>query len=86
MKLIAIVASFLLATPAFSADVDRLRLPGVVTDLQRAIDGRLDPNALSAAALPPAYGTALEGQDRTPPGASLSPKLNPPGLEFRKSF
>jgi hypothetical protein len=86
MKLVAIFVFFLLAPPAFSADMDRFRLPGVVTDVQRAIGGRPDPNALSPATQPPAYGTALESLDQTPSGASLSPKLNPPGLEFRKSF
>ena len=74
------------STPAFSGDNDRLRLPGVVTDIQRVIDGRPDPNSLSAATQPPDHSTMLESQDKTPPGESLSPKLNPPGLEFKKSF
>jgi hypothetical protein len=86
MKRVAIVSSLLLATPAVSGDFDRLRLPGVVTDLQRVIDGRPDPNSLSAAMPPSAHETTLEFQDKAAPGASLSPKLNPPGLEFRKSF
>jgi hypothetical protein len=86
MKHIAIVTFLLLSTPAFSGDNDRLRLPGVVTDIQRVIDGRPDPNSLSAATQPPVYGTTLQNQDKTPQGASVSPKLNPPGLEFRKSF
>ncbi|MGO9428422.1 hypothetical protein [Rhodoblastus sp.] len=83
MKHIVVVSSFLLATPAFSGDI--LRLPGV-TDLQRVIDGRPDPNSLSATTQQPEHGTTLESQDKTPPGESLSPKLNPPGLEFKKSF
>ncbi|WP_294540354.1 hypothetical protein [uncultured Rhodoblastus sp.] len=86
MKHVATFASFLLlATPAFSGDFDKFRLPGVVTDLQRVIDGRPDPNSLSATQ-PPEHGMTLEGQANTPPGQSLSPKLNPPGLEFKKSF
>ena len=86
MKHIVTVSSFLLATPAFSGDIDKLRLPGVVTDLQRVIDGRPDPNSPSAATQPPEHGATLESQDKTPPAESLSPKLNPPGLEFKKSF
>ena len=85
MKHIVTLSSLLLATPAFSGDIDKLRFPGV-TDLQRVIDGRPDPNSLSAAMQPSEHGTMLESQNKTPPGESLSPKLNPPGLEFKKSF
>jgi hypothetical protein len=85
MKLIVTISSLFLATAAFAGDVDRSRLPGVVTDLQRVIDGRPDPNSLSATQ-PPEHGATPESQDKTPPGESLSPKLSPLGLEFRKSF
>lgn len=85
MKHIVIVWSFLLATPAFSGDIDKLRFPGV-TDLQHVIDGRPDPNSLLAARQPPEHGMTLGSDDKTPPGESLSPKWNPPGIEFKKSF
>jgi hypothetical protein len=85
MKHIVTIAYLLFATPAFSADIDKSRFPGA-TDLQRVIDGRPDPNSLSTATQPPEHATMLESPDKTPPGESLSPKLNPPGLEFKKSF
>jgi hypothetical protein len=85
MKHIVSLSALLLATPAFSGDIDRLRFPGI-NDFQRVIDGRSDPNSLSAATQPPEHGTTLESHNKTPPGESLSPKLNPPGLEFKKSF
>jgi hypothetical protein len=84
MKHVVTVLSLLLATPAFSADVDRLRLPGFVTEIPHLIDPRPDPNSL-AATQPLDRALTLESQDG-PSGQSLSPKLNPPGLEFKRSF
>lgn len=87
MKLVAAVSSLLLTTPAFSGDLDRLRptLPGLMTGVDHVIDTRPDPNSLSSLRMPELQ-TKPDAQEKTPPGESLSPKLNPPGIEFKKSF
>jgi hypothetical protein len=76
----------LFAIPAIAGDLDRLKpnLPGLVTDVQRNIDTRPNPNALPNL-LPPSRSGPGSPDDALP-GPSLSPKLNPPGLEFKKSF
>jgi len=85
MKFVAAVSSLLLATPAFSGDL-RPTLPGVVTGVERVIDPtRPDPNSLSSLRIPE-FQMTPDAQDKTPLGESLSPKLNPPGIEFKKSF
>jgi hypothetical protein len=76
---------WLFAIPAIAGDLDRLKLPGLVTDVQRDIDTRPNPNALPNP-LPPSQSGPAGSQDDALPGASLSPKLNPPGLEFKKAF
>ena len=84
---LAALSSLFFAIPAIAGDLDRLKpnLPGLVTDIQRAIDTRPNPNALPNA-LPPSQSKPGGSQDDALPGASLSPKLDPPGLEFKKSF
>jgi hypothetical protein len=83
---LAALSSLLFAIPAIAGDLDRLKpLSGIVTDVQRAIDTRPNPNALPNA-LPPSQSKPAGSPDDALPGASLSPKLDPPGLEFKKSF
>ena len=81
------LSSLFFAIPAIAGDLDRLKpnLPGLVTDVQRAIDTRPNPNLLPNP-LPPSQSKPADSKDDALPGASLSPKLDPPGLEFKKSF
>ena len=84
IKVVAVVSCLLLASPAFSGDL-RPTLPGLVTGVEHVIDPtRPDPNSLSSLRIPE-FQTP-DAQDKTPLGESLSPKLNPPGVEFKKSF
>jgi hypothetical protein len=73
----------LFALPALAGDLDRLRLPGL-PEVQRAISPPPNPNALPNA-LPPQSGLPPSRDDPVT-GGSLSPKLDPPGLEFKKAF
>jgi hypothetical protein len=85
-KALAALSSLPVAIPAIAGDLDRLKpLSGLVTDVQRAIDTRPNPNLLPNP-LPPSQSKPADSKDDALPGQSLSPKLDPPGLEFKKSF
>jgi hypothetical protein len=83
LHILAALASLLFALPATAGDVDRLRLPGL-QDVQRTISPPTNPNALPNA-LPPSR-TGPASPDDALSGTSLSPKFDPPGLEFKKAF
>lgn len=83
-QVLAGLLCLLFVLPALAGDIDRLRLPGL-PNVQRAISPPPNPNALPNA-LPPSQTGATSSQDDPLHGGSLSPKLDPPGLEFKKSF
>jgi hypothetical protein len=82
---VAVATLALVSAPAFAGEGVRLTIPGLVNDAQRAIDTKPDPAAPPETLRIPQNGVG-GGRDATLGGEGLSPKLNPPGLEFRKSF